>query len=161
MKLFIKQKVFSLNEKFTIKDDLGVDKYIVEGDFFTIIEKKLRLYNMQNQELALVKKRFFTFLPQFEIIIDEKVVAEIHKEFTFFTNKYTFKGLDWTVDGDFMGHDYQIYSGTNPIASVHKQWMSWGDCYELDIADGVNEIIALSAVLAIDSVLDTHRSSNF
>ena len=31
--------------------------------------------------------------------------------------------------------------------------MTWGDCYELDIANEQDEIVALSVVLAIDCVM--------
>lgn len=33
MKLYIKQKVFSLTSKFTVKDEAGNDRYFVEGEF--------------------------------------------------------------------------------------------------------------------------------
>ena len=32
MKLYIKEKVFSWGDKFTVKDELGNDKYVVEGE---------------------------------------------------------------------------------------------------------------------------------
>ncbi len=40
-----------------------------------------------------------------------------------------------------------------PIVTIPKEWMTWGDCYELDIADGEDEILALAVVLAIDCVM--------
>ena len=38
--------------------------------------------------------------------------------------------------------------------------MTWGDCYELDIADERDEIAALSVVLAIDCVLAAAAASS-
>ena len=35
MKLYIKEKVFSWGDKFTVKDAYGEDKYIVEGEVFS------------------------------------------------------------------------------------------------------------------------------
>lgn len=35
VKLYIKEKVFSWGDKFTVKDELGNDKYIVEGEVFS------------------------------------------------------------------------------------------------------------------------------
>ena len=35
MKLYIKEKVFSWGDKFTVRDVYGNDKYIVEGEMFT------------------------------------------------------------------------------------------------------------------------------
>lgn len=52
-----------------------------------------------------------------------------------------------------MAHDYQITQNGRPIVTIHKQWMTWGDCYELDIDNEADEIVALAAVLAIDCVM--------
>ena len=35
MKLYIKQRVFSWRDRFTIKDESGNDRYAAEGEFFT------------------------------------------------------------------------------------------------------------------------------
>ena len=35
MKLYIKQKVFSWVDRFTVFDETGADKYYVEGEFFS------------------------------------------------------------------------------------------------------------------------------
>lgn len=35
MKLYIKQKVFSWGDKFTVKDVNGEDRYFVEGEIFS------------------------------------------------------------------------------------------------------------------------------
>ena len=39
-------------------------------------------------------------------------------------------------------------------------WFAWGDTYEIDIADGVDEVMALSVVLIIDAVIDSQNSSS-
>ena len=35
MKLYIKQKVFSIGERFTVKDEFGNDRYFVEGEWLS------------------------------------------------------------------------------------------------------------------------------
>lgn len=44
MKLYIKQKVFSWGDKFTVKDVNGEDRYFVEGEIFSW-GKKLHVYD--------------------------------------------------------------------------------------------------------------------
>ena len=46
------------------------------------------------------------------------------------------------------------------VASVHKHWMTWGDSFEIDIADGQDVIMVLAAVIAIDCVMDANSSNN-
>lgn len=36
MMLYIKQKVFSCADRFTVKDETGVDRYYVEGEFLSL-----------------------------------------------------------------------------------------------------------------------------
>ena len=40
MKLYIKQKVFSWGDKFTVIDAFGYDKYIVEGEVFLLFHQR-------------------------------------------------------------------------------------------------------------------------
>ena len=87
------------------------------------------------------------------MFIDGNQIAEIVKEFTFLHPKYSIEGLGWEIEGSFMAHDYEITQQGNPIVTIHKEWMTWGDCYALDVANEQDEIVALSVVLAIDCVM--------
>ena len=81
-------------------------------------------------------------------------MAEIKKEFTFLFPRYTIEGLGWEIDGSFMAHDYQITKNGRNIVTISKEWMTWGDSYELDIADPADELVALAVVIAIDCVTE-------
>ena len=79
-------------------------------------------------------------------------VAQVKKEFTLFRQEYTVEGPGWTVKGDFFDHEYEITSSGRRIAAVSKRWFTWGDTYEIDVAEGEDEITALCVVLIIDAV---------
>ena len=79
MKLYIKQKVFSWGDKFTVKDEAGNDTYVVEGEVFSC-GKKLHVYDMLGTEVAFIKQEVFSFLPCYYVFCGEKQVAEIKKE---------------------------------------------------------------------------------
>lgn len=152
MKLYIKQKIFSWGDKFTIKDETGQDRYFVEGEVFSF-GKKLHIYNISGQEVAFIKQEVWSWMPRFYVFCGDRQVAEIKKAFTFLFPKYTIDGLNWEINGSFMAHDYQITQNGNPIVSIRKEWMTWGDSYELNISDPRDEILALSVVLTIDCVM--------
>jgi len=152
MKLYIQQKVFSWNDRFTVWDESGQERFFVEGELFSW-GKRLHIMDTLNSEVALIQEKVWSWLPRYFVHVGDQQVAEIVKEFTFFRPKYTISGLDWEVNGDFWAHDYEIIHNRMPIVRIHKEWMTWGDCYELDIADSQDEIIALAVVLAIDAVL--------
>ena len=159
MKLYIKEKVFSWGDKFTVKDAYGADRYVVEGEVFSW-GKKLHVYDMYGTEVAFIKQEIWSFLPRYDVFCGGRHVAQIKKEFTFFLPKYSIEGLGWEIDGSFLAHDYQISQADRRIVSIRKEWMTWGDSYELDIADPGNELIALAVVLTIDCVMEAAAASS-
>lgn len=157
MKLYIKQKIFSWNDKFSVYDANGEERYFVEGELFSW-GKKLHVYDRARREAAFVRQELFTFLPKFIVSIDGHDIAEIVKELTFFKPKYRIDGLGWEIDGDFWDHEYEIKKNGRTIVSLSKEWFTWGDCYELDIENPEDEIVALAVVLAIDCVQAAQRN---
>ena len=63
MKLYIKERVFSWNDQFTVKDENGWDKYFVEGEFFSF-GKKLHLLDIHGREVALIRQQLLTLMQQ-------------------------------------------------------------------------------------------------
>ena len=159
MKLYIKEKVFSWGDQFTVKDDAGRDKYVVQGEVFTW-GKKLHVYDMLGQEVAFIKQEIWSFLPRYYVFCGGRQVAQIRKEFTFLFPKYSIDGLGWEIDGSFMAHDYEITKAGRRIVTISKEWMTWGDSYELDIVSTADELVALAVVLTIDCVMETAAASS-
>ena len=154
MKLYIKQKVFSWSDRFTVKDSYGADRYYVEGELFSW-GKKLHVYDMAGNEVAFIQQKVFSFLPSYFVYVNGEEIAEIVKEFTFLFPRYSIEGLGWDIEGSFMAHDYEITQDGRPIVTITKEWMTWGDSYELDITDSRDEIVALAVVLTIDAVTES------
>ena len=157
MKLYIKEKVFTWGDKFTVKDEHGNDKYIVEGEVFTW-GKKLHVYDMDGNEAAFIKQEVWSFLPTYDVFCGDRQVAEIRKEFSFLLPRYSIEGLGWEIEGRFMAHDYEITKNGRSIVTISKEWMTWGDSYELDITDPADELIALAVVLTIDCVVEAQNN---
>ena len=154
MDLYIQQHVFTWVDKFSVYDTNGKEKYYVEGEVFTF-GKKLHLYDTAGNELAYIEQKLLTFFPRYTIYINNIEYAEVVKEFSFFYPEYTINGPDWRVHGDFFDHDYDIVSaGDVPIASVSKQWFTFGDAYEISIRNDTDVPCALAVVLAIDACIE-------
>ena len=66
MKLYIKQKVFSWGDKFTVYDENENVYFTVEGEVFTL-GKKLHIYDSEGREQAFVSQKLLSFLPRFFI----------------------------------------------------------------------------------------------
>ena len=89
MKLYIKEKLFTWGDKFTVKDEFGKDKYIVEGEILSF-GKKLHVYDTAGTEVAFIKQELFRFLPVYSVFCGDRQVAEIKKEFSFLLFIYNF-----------------------------------------------------------------------
>jgi uncharacterized protein YxjI len=148
MKLYIKQKVFSWNDKFWIKDEAQRDRWFAEGEVFTF-GKKLRVYDAQGAERAFICQKIFSFLPRYYIEIDGGEY-EFAQKFTILRREYTLPALGWSIRGDFFAHSYAAENARGEIMRMQKAWMSWGDYYELDIFSPNDELMCLCAALAID-----------
>lgn len=158
MQLYMKQKVFSFGDKFTVKDASGADRWFVQGEVFSL-GKKLHIYDPSGQERAMLRQKLMSFMPRFFIDIDGDEVASIVKDFTFFKQHYRLEGMPWELEGDFWSHDYRLLDNGVPVMYVTKQWFSWGDSYLLDIVADTDELMCLCVVLAVDCVIDASRNS--
>lgn len=158
MKYYIKQKLFSWNDKFTIKDSQGRDIYSVEGEFLSW-GKKLHVREMSGKEVLYIEQHLWKFLPTYSLFVDNKEQAKVSKEFTFFKPQYTIDGPNWQVEGSFWEHDYQIISNQGVIATISKEWLTWGDNYALDIKDEAHMLLALGVIIVIDCVIASQQAS--
>ena len=119
--------------------------------FWTFL-KRLHIYDHEGNEAACLQQ-VFSFMPKYEVIVNNHMIAVVKKKFSFPRSEYEIEGLDWHVDGGWHEHEYEITNDSRVIVSVHKEWMSWGDSYEIDVKDPLDEVNALAVVLAIDAVL--------
>lgn len=159
MNLYLKQKVFSWGDKFTVFDENGNDIFYVQGEVFTF-GKKLHILDVNGGELCFINQRLFTFLPRFCISRNGYDIAEVVKRFTLFYQKYDVESFGWSVEGDFFEHEYSISSQDGVITAVSKKWFTWGDAYEINIAEGIDCVNVLAVVLIIDACIEISRNSS-
>ena len=149
--LYIKQKVFSIGEKFTIKDEQENDVYYVEGSFMKI-PKTFEILNAMRDEIALITKKPFSFLPKFHVDVNGQEVLTIKKELSFFKARYTIDAAGIEVQGNWWDMDFQILQQGEVVGQVTKEWFTWGDSYKVQILDEEMEAIVIAIVVAIDCV---------
>ncbi|MFI3168122.1 MAG: LURP-one-related family protein [Bacillota bacterium] len=161
MKLYIKQKIFSIGDKYDIYDQNQNAVYSAWGEVFAL-GNKLHLCDASGKEVVFIKQRLLTLLPKFELIVNGELFATINKKFTFFYKKIEVESPygNITIDGSFWDHDYSISVDGKLFGSVHKVWMTWGDSYELDINTEDHPEFFVALVLAIDSILEGEKNHN-
>ena len=160
MDLYIKQRVFSFPDRFTVYDENGNDRYYVEGEVFSF-GKKLHVYDLLGNEVVFVSQKVFSFFPHYDVRINGLDAVAIEKRYTFFYPSYSVRlanGNEFTGEGDFFDHDYMIKDGGRCFATVRKEWFTWGDTYRISITDGGDPLLALSIVLVIDACLEAQNN---
>lgn len=149
--LYIKQKVFSLAGKFTVKDERQNDVYFVEGSFLRI-PKTFSITDAHDQEIATITKKPFSFLPTFFVEVIGQDIVTIKKQFTFIKARYTIDGAGIKVQGNLWDMNFQVLRDGEEVGSVQKKWFTWGDSYEVQINDEESEAIVIALVVAISYV---------
>lgn len=150
MKLLIKQRVFSWTDTFDIYDEDGNAKYFVRAEFLAL-GHRLHIYDANNREVGVIRQKLLSLLPVFDIEIGGVIRGRIEKRFTLFKPKYEIDFNGWRVEGDFLGWDYDVYSGCCPIIHITKEIFHWGDTYVIDFANPADELMGLMLVIAIDA----------
>ncbi|WP_406687843.1 LURP-one-related/scramblase family protein [Rossellomorea vietnamensis] len=149
--LYIKQKVFSLSEKFTVKDQDEKDVYYVEGSFMKV-PKTFTIMNQDRDEVALITKKVLSFLPTFFVEVNGEEVVTIKKELSFLKAKYSIDAEGIEVEGNWMDMDFQVLHQGRVVGEVGKKWFGWGDSYRVQVLEEEMETIILALVIAIDCV---------
>lgn len=114
MTLYIKQKLFSLGDRYEILDSNQQPVYRAKGKLFTM-GNKIQLFDMQDCEVIFLKQRLLTLLPAFEIYQGDNLFATVSKEFTLFKKKICVESNHgvFVINGDFWNHEYSLKHSDN------------------------------------------------
>lgn len=154
MRLCIQQHVFSWRDRFSIWDEAGTLCYEAQGELFSL-GKRLHVTDTQGREVLTVAAQLLRFLPHYTLTVGDREVGELVAQWSFLRPSYRVEGLEWEVRGDFTAHSYAITAGERTVATLEKEWFTFGDCYALDVDRPEDLLPALATVLAIDCIRAT------
>lgn len=159
MTLYIKQKLFSLGDKYNILDADQRTVYTAWGELFAL-GNKIHLCDASERELLFIKQRLMTLLPAFEIYHGDDLCATLRKEFTFFCKKISVESRfgNFVIEGNFWDHEYSISCNGKLYGTVRKEWLAWGDVYALHIQTEEHTAFFVALVLAIDCILEGEKN---
>ena len=159
MNLYIKQTVFSARPHFLVSDELQNEKYNITTEGIVQVGLQLHIYDSNQRKVGRVSQKFLSLLPTFHVFRNEEQVASIVKKFTLLKTRYEVPELGWTIEGDFLAHDYTVSDQTGVIMTIKKEWLAWGDTFTVDYKNPAHEIEAIAVVLAIDCVVDAQEEN--
>ena len=154
MYLYIRQKLFSIGDRYSVFNQAEEPVYTVEGEIFTL-GAKIHLYDLAGNELFYIQQRLFRFLPQYELYKGDVRCAVISKKISFFSHRLEIESSygDFYVDGDAFGMDFSIGVDDRTIGGISKKWFTFGDSYELFIENDQDAAFFCALVIAIDNCM--------
>jgi uncharacterized protein YxjI len=159
MRFYVKQKVFSLKDRFKILDEAENEAYQVSGRMFSF-KNKLELQDMSEKPLMRAEKKLFSFFPTYFLFdLQGNKIATVKKKFGLRANFMITIGNEvLDVDGSLFGYNFSVFRNGSAVVTISKKVISWGDSYEIDILDEREIDLYLFLVIIIDQVL--HEQKN-
>jgi uncharacterized protein YxjI len=155
MRYVMRQKLLSLADNFTIKNEQEQDVFLVKGKLFSFGDK-LSFQDLAGNELVFIDQRLLNWSPTYELWRQAELLAVVKRElFSFIHHRFTVDvpgPNDLEAEGDFLDHEYTITRGGSVLATVSKRWFSWADTYGIEIADGQDDVLLLATAVVVDMV---------
>ncbi|WP_229068442.1 LURP-one-related/scramblase family protein [Actinoplanes sp. DH11] len=153
----IRERFFSIGDDFDVLDEHGTKVYHVDGKVFSV-RGKVVIEDPAGNEVASVHRQLVALRPTYEIQVGGEKAAEVRKKlFTPFRDKFTIDVPgpdDLEMKGDLLDHEYVIEQGGAEVASVSKRWLTVRDTYAVKVIPGVDPLLIIGSVLALDLALD-------
>ncbi|MFL5501828.1 MAG: LURP-one-related/scramblase family protein [Gemmatimonadaceae bacterium] len=161
MRYVMSQKLFSLADSFSIKDETEKDVYFVKGKLFSFGDK-LSFQDTEGNELVFIDQRLLNWGPTYELWRGADLLAVVKRElFSFIHHRFTVDVPgpdDLEAEGNFLDREYTFTRGDRVVATASKKWFSWTDTYGIDVADGEDTVLILASAVVIDMVCHSdHR----
>ena len=161
MKLYMKQKVFSIWDRYKVYDEYENPIYHVETQFLKI-RKKFTIIK-DDQIIYHLKHRLFTFFTHYLDIFDpeDNQIGSIIKHISFLVPKLSieFMNTNYIIEGEIFAHEFTIYNNDKLAATISKKWFTWGDSYEIDVDDHEDIDLIVVIVIGIDRMLHSDSGS--
>ncbi|EPY6472977.1 LURP-one-related/scramblase family protein [Clostridium sporogenes] len=154
MKFIIKQKLFSITDKYIIENEYGEKLYKAQKILMSMF-KKIKIYDIEDRELVYIKEKFIKILPTYLIYMGGNQVATMKKDIGILKPRFTVESIigDYEVKGDILDINFTIEKAGETVARVKKHFPAIRDSYEVDIKEGASQSLILAMVIIIDDVV--------
>ncbi|HNZ43020.1 MAG TPA: LURP-one-related family protein [Bacteroidales bacterium] len=154
MKYIVKQKLWSLTDQFSVKDQQDNVVFFVDSERFSVA-KKLFLSDNKKNVLFRIEQKLMKLLPIYEIYKGDMLYAVLKKKPGFLKAKIEIEqnGAPLLISGDKLSLDFTISSDGKELAKISKKWSGLSDTYAVDISTGENDAFVIAMVICIDEMI--------
>ena len=156
MKVYIKNRVFSLGQGSSVVDENKNALFDVKGRAISITRKKF-LYDANGQLLYSIRNKWINFFVHKAYIYDASgsKIATVKDKWFNVNQEYFVMGYkdEIKIQGKFVGLTSQILRNGNVIGTVRRQITFIADAFELE-ADERDIPFLIALVVALDNIHD-------
>ncbi len=156
--LYMKQAIMTLHKKIEVRDQDDNLAYEVSTDFFSLHDKT-HIQNAQGEVIADLSRKLFSIHAKYFVDMKDGTSFELSTElWHLIKDIIDIKSLGWTIKGNFMEHDYELYDGGgNVLASTHRKWISLHEAYEIQIFDESQIDAIVTVFIVLEHILFTRE----
>ena len=159
MKLFVKEKLLSMHNRYYIYNENEELTYEIESKVISIGDKTT-IYDKEHNVIAYIEQEIFHFTPHYNVYIEGKYKYQIKKKFHFFKNDYELSNM-YKVEGSIFSLNFTITNNYGKtIALVNRKFLSIGDKYQIEIIDENDIYTILTIIVAITNDVDRSQSNS-
>ena len=159
MKLFVKEKLFSMHNRYYIYNENEELVYEIESKVISIGDKTT-IYDKDHNVVAYIEQELFHFTPHYNVYIKGEYKYQIKKKFQLFKNDYELSNM-YKVDGSAFNLNFSIINNYgNEVALVNRKFLSIGDKYQIEIIDETDINTILTIIVAITNDVDRKQSNS-
>ena len=153
MTRFVVKSKFGMDRDFEALDAEGQRAWFVDGKFGA--RPAAEVQDASGAVTHRLKGRFFGIPKQITVSDSEgREVASIRAKFSPVKSKMIITltdGGEWTLEGNLIEKDYTITSDGAVVAAISQKFLTVRDAYTIDIADGVDQGLAMATLWAVDA----------
>ncbi|MGA8046974.1 MAG: LURP-one-related family protein [Dermatophilaceae bacterium] len=113
-----------------VQDASGTVTHRLKGRLFGI-PKQITVADAEGQEIASVRAKISP--------LKSKMIITLTA------------GGEWVLEGNLIEKDYTITSGGAVVAAISQKYLKVRDTYTIDVADGVDQGLAMATLWAVDA----------
>lgn len=155
MKLYIKNKVWSLRGSSTVKDENGSDVFIVKGKWLSITHVK-RIKDTSGNLLYTVRNKWINFFSRSAYVRDAhgNRIAKVKRKFGF-RNDIIVEGYkdEISIQGEFLSWTLDIFRNGEQIGTIRRTF-DLLDSFVLETGTEDDAAFMVALVIAIDNIFD-------
>ena len=156
---FVLRKVRKMGREHQVLDEYGRVCYHVKQQLFSF-GKKIRVFDVEGREVALVRGDFSLIVPKYRVCIDGEEPFMVKRKFSLAAD-YVISGRPWAVYGSV--NQYRCFDADRDdyiVFELQSATNSWTDRFYIDVFDVEHSLSAICVAIAIHAAVDDIRKKN-